>query len=448
MHGLESPSACAYGRMMDSGDQRGIGRVLAGRYELVGVVGRGGMATVYRARDRNLGRFVAVKLFAAGTAIDDARRRAEVDLLARVNHPSLVSLHDAHLAPADSDEPSFIVMELVDGPDLRDVLDAGRITGAATALLAAEIAEALAVVHAQGIVHRDLKPANILLAPTGLPSPEFHARLTDFGIAHLVGADRVTTAGTVIGTAAYLSPEQAAGGEPGSPSDIYAFGLLLLECLTGRRAYPGTVIEAMSARASRDPSIPADLPVTWASLLTQMTSRDPALRPTAIDVAAKARRDGAALDGWTGVGSLDGLDTESTAAMPVPTRLLEPVAPVAEATVGLPKSSGSPARPDRKLTVAAGVLVVIGALVAGTVLAVTGASSPEEAETTPPATTTTNSPIETPVTDAPAPTVAPVDEETAAPEPEPEPGNGNSGKNGNGSGKDKGNGNGSGKDKK
>ncbi|WP_162240765.1 serine/threonine-protein kinase [Leifsonia sp. Leaf264] len=434
---------------MDSGDQRGIGRVLAGRYELVGVVGRGGMATVYRARDGNLGRFVAVKLFAAGTAIDDARRRAEVDLLARVNHPNLVSLHDAHLAPADSDEPSFIVMELVDGPDLRDVLDAEGLSGSATALLAAEIAEALAVVHAQGIVHRDLKPANILLAPTGLPSPEFHARLTDFGIAHLIGADRVTTAGTVIGTAAYLSPEQAAGGEPGSPSDIYAFGLLLLECLTGRRAYPGTVIEAMSARASRDPSIPADLPVAWASLLTQMTSRDPALRPTAIDVAAKARRDGSALAGWAGGRHEGGLDTESTAAMLEPTRLLAPVAPGAAATVGLPPSPAPAARSDRKLTVAAGALVVIGALVAGTVLAVSGASSPQEAETTPPATTTTSIPSQTPATEAPAQTVAPVDEETA--EPEPEPGDGNSGKNGSGSGKDKdkdtGNGKGKGKNK-
>ncbi|MET0783537.1 MAG: protein kinase [Leifsonia flava] len=415
---------------MSAGDHQRIGQVLADRYELTDVVGRGGMATVYRARDRNLGRFVAVKFFAPGTALDDARRRAEVDLLARVNHPNLVALHDAQLAPADSEDPSYIVMELVEGPDLRAVLDAGPLSGPATALLAAEIAEALAVVHAQGIVHRDLKPANILLAPTGLPSPKYHARLTDFGIAHLVGADRVTTAGTVIGTAAYLSPEQAAGADPGPQSDIYALGLLLLECLTGVRVYSGTVIEAMSARAARDPAIPDGLPVEWASLLTQMTSRDPSLRPSAMDVAIKARKDAPALDGWSFVDAQNGAEgTEATAAMPAPTRLLPPAT---AATVDLASPSpvpvaASPAveRPRRGLAVAAGVVVLAGAVVAGTVFIASGAGSPKEPADTPAA---TSEPSPVPTTDAPQPpaTVDPVVEEPTEPETgNPGKGNGN-----------------------
>ncbi|MEL4320501.1 serine/threonine-protein kinase [Leifsonia sp. YIM 134122] len=428
---------------MSTGDHQRIGQVLAGRYELTDVVGRGGMATVYRARDRNLGRFVAVKFFAPGTAIDDARRRAEVDLLARVNHPNLVALHDAQLAPAESEDPSYIVMELVEGPDLRKVLDAGPLSGPATALLAAEIAEALAVVHAQGIVHRDLKPANILLAPTGLPSPKYHARLTDFGIAHLVGADRVTTAGTVIGTAAYLSPEQAAGAEPGSESDIYALGLLLLECLTGIRVYSGTAVEAMTVRAARDPAMPDDLPVEWASLLTQMTSRDPGLRPTAVDVAIKARKDASALDEWVAIGAQDGSPvTEATAAMLTPTRLLPPAT---AATVGLASPSPLPspaapatARPRRRLAVAAGAVVLAGAVIAGAVFATSGGGPPEEPAETP-AATSVPSPV--PTTDSPEPpaTVAPVVEEPTEPEPEPETGNSGNG-NGNGNG-NSGNGN-------
>ncbi|KQX07990.1 MULTISPECIES: serine/threonine-protein kinase [unclassified Leifsonia] len=413
-----------------------IGQILAGRYELTDVVGRGGMATVYRARDTNLGRFVAVKFFAPGTALDDARRRAEVDLLARVNHPNLVALHDAQLAPADSEEPSYIVMELVDGPDLRKVLDAGPLSGPATALLAAEIAEALAVVHGQGIVHRDLKPANILLAPTGLPEPQYHARLTDFGIAHLVGADRVTTAGTVIGTAAYLSPEQAAGAEPGASSDIYALGLLILECLTGIRVYPGTAIEAMSVRAARDPAMPDGLPVEWASLLTQMTSRDSSLRPTAIDVAIAARAKAPALDGWMPPKvSSASPETEATGAMPTPTRLLPPAT---AATVNLGSTPPPPAPPTsaasagerrrRGPALAAGAVLLAGVVVAATVLITSGVGSPDEPAPTPAATSV---PSPAPSTDAPAPATDPVVDEPAEPEPEPETGNSGNG-NGNG----------------
>lgn len=277
-----------------------LGRTLAGRYTLLGRIGSGGMSTVYEATDDQLGRKVAVKLFPAGEARDDSRRRAEVDVLARLNHPNLVTMYDAHLASGDSAVPSFLVMELVTGPDLRATLDHGPLRGDVAAQIASDIAGGLAAMHAQGIVHRDLKPANILLAPTGLPAPTHRAKLADFGIAHLVGADRMTTVGTVIGTASYLSPEQATGAAPGPAADVYALGLVILEGLTGRREYPGTIVESMSARASRDPVISDAIPAGWVTLLTQMTARSPDARPSALDVAVTAQRLAPELEAWGG----------------------------------------------------------------------------------------------------------------------------------------------------
>lgn len=256
------------------------------------------MATVYRAYDRELERFVAIKVFAPGEAGDDARRRSEATALARLSHPNLVSLHDAHLSVDDDRTPSYLVMELVEGEDLGTRLDRGPLPGEEAAAIAAAIAEALVVVHAAGIVHRDLKPANILLAESEVPGGMPHAKLTDFGIAHLMGAERMTTAGTIIGTAAYLSPEQATGAEPGPPADIYSLGLVVLETLTGVREYPGSPVEAVTARAARDPRIPRSLPEDWHGLIGAMTSRDPRIRPTALEVAVMARELASQLVGW------------------------------------------------------------------------------------------------------------------------------------------------------
>ena len=276
-----------------------VGRVLSGRYELCRLIGRGGMAAVYRGWDTRLDRAVAVKVFSVGTAHNDARRHDEVNALARLNHPNLVTMHDACLAPVDSLSPSYLVLELVDGPDLRSELARGPLSGADTAALAADLAEGLVAVHQLGIVHRDLKPANILLAPTGFLPSSNRAKLADFGLAHLVGSERMTVAGTVLGTAAYLSPEQAAGVEPGPPADIYALGLVILECLTGRSVYPANVIEAVSARAAYDPRLPAGLPARWRTLIRQMTARDPEERPTAVQVAVRARELAPVLAAWT-----------------------------------------------------------------------------------------------------------------------------------------------------
>jgi len=203
------------------------GELLAGRYRLTGRIGAGGMGRVYRARDELLGRDVAVKLFYADAATpeDAARRASEARVLASLNHPALVTLFDAHVAPGDQ---AYLVMELIDGPTLSRRIDDGPIDPGVTARLLQDLAAALAAVHRAGVVHRDVKPSNVLLAPVPAPRREFRAKLADFGIAHLVDSARLTTPGTIMGTVAYLSPEQTRGVSPAPPADVYALGLVLL----------------------------------------------------------------------------------------------------------------------------------------------------------------------------------------------------------------------------
>ncbi|MCS5717596.1 serine/threonine protein kinase [Herbiconiux sp. CPCC 205763] len=262
-----------------------------GRYLLDARIGAGGMAVVYRARDEILGRTVAVKLFrdSAADPADAGRKTSETTLLAALNHHSLVTLFDARV---DSDDATYLVMEYVDGPTLRERIAEGPIAPRDVAAMTHDLAEALHVVHQAGIVHRDIKPSNVLLRPSdvpGVPGREFRAKLADFGIAYLVDSTRLTTPGTLIGTAAYLSPEQVRGAEPAPASDIYAFGLVLIEALTGERAFPQTgTHEAALARLTRDPVIPGTIGYPWRSLLTAMTSRDPDQRPTALDVVLAA----------------------------------------------------------------------------------------------------------------------------------------------------------------
>ena len=199
-------------------------------------------------------------------------------------HPNLVAVYDAHLGSgADEAAPgplSYLVCEYVDGQSLAQRLDGGPLPAAEVAEIGIGVAQALAVLHVAGVVHRDVKPGNVLLEnSTG------RAKLSDFGIARDLGTDPVTRTSDVIGTAPYLSPEQARGETVGCPSDIYSLGLVLLECLTGRREYDGEPIPAAVARLIRDPRVPADLPAPWPTLLRRMTSRDPDQRPTADEVA-------------------------------------------------------------------------------------------------------------------------------------------------------------------
>ena len=265
--------------------------LLSGRYRLGEVIGRGGMASVYSAKDVNLGRDVALKLFAPQSADPDELRRqeAEIELLATLNHPSLVTLFDAGTDTRIPEEPRpFLTMELVDGQDLRARIRHSPLPLAEVAVIGAGVSDALAYVHSLGIVHRDIKPANILLVPVR-PGEPLRPKLTDFGIARMVDGTRMTATGTMVGTAAYLSPEQSRGADLGPASDIYSLGLVLLECIKGELEYPGSAVESAVARLHRAPAIPDSVPAEWARLIRAMTALDPLDRPSAADLEVALR---------------------------------------------------------------------------------------------------------------------------------------------------------------
>ncbi|GAA1959959.1 serine/threonine-protein kinase [Agromyces allii] len=261
---------------------------MADRYRLDGFIGRGGMAVVYRGEDLVLHRPVAVKVFgAAAEGFDDRDRRAsEIALLASLSHRALVRLYDAGHDPSSGRE--FLVMELVDGRDLRETLRSGPLGSADAASMLADLAEALHAIHERGIVHRDIKPANVLLEPARLPSRTWNAKLADFGIARLIDDARLTSTGLLVGTPGYVSPEQVTGAVPAPPADVYALGLLVLESRTQQAAFPGPAAESASARLVRAPVVPAELGDDWGELLRAMTAREPGDRPTALEIVVAA----------------------------------------------------------------------------------------------------------------------------------------------------------------
>ncbi|MFF7736497.1 protein kinase [Streptomyces sp. NPDC007984] len=260
---------------------RGCARILAGRYRLDDVIGSGGAADVYRGFDLRLRRPVAVKVFRAGTGFDTEETfRSEAEILARLQHPGLVTAFDA----GHHDGDAFLVMQLIDGRTLKSRIADGPLAYDAAAALGAALAEALAHTHEVGIVHRDVKPSNIILDSHGRP------HLTDFGISRLLDATTRTATESLTGTAAYLSPEQVLGRPVGTPADIYALGLVLLECLTGRLEYDGGPLEAAIARLHRRPALPDSLPDDFARLLRDMTSLEEQARPTARDCARTLTR--------------------------------------------------------------------------------------------------------------------------------------------------------------
>ena len=261
--------------------------LVGGRYRLREQIGRGSMGTVHRARDELLGRDVAVKLIAtpAVNAGDLRRDEDEVRVHARLNHHNLVTLLDAGSDVQDPQRPQFyLVMELIEGANLRDRIAEGLLPPHDVAQIGYDIAGGLDYVHDHGVIHRDVKPANIIMFEYHNDATRVHAKLADFGIAVMMQAP-LTGDGSLVGTAAYVSPEQVKGEPLGPPSDIYSLGLVLLECLTGVRSFPGPPLPSALARLLHAPDIPAGVDPQWASLLAAMTATDPANRPSAREVA-------------------------------------------------------------------------------------------------------------------------------------------------------------------
>jgi eukaryotic-like serine/threonine-protein kinase len=364
-------------------------RVLAGRYRLEGLLGVGGMAQVHRAWDLLLRRYVAVKVFRPheGDPVGGERFDNEVRTLARLSHPALVAVYDTGTSGAEA----FVVLQLVEGGTLRKRMAEGPMPPEQVRDLGARLAEALAHVHESGVVHRDVKPSNILLDRTGT------AFLADFGLARSAASPRLTNSNMVMGTAAYLAPEQVRGEEVGPAADVYALGLVLLECLTGRREYDGGDVESAVARLHRPPDVPRDLPPDLVRLLSLMTSLTPRRRLTAAECAATLQA--------TTPRPL--LTTHAHVPAPPPRRRTE-----SEETLQV----APPARSRAKLLIASAV--VLGAI--GTSWAVSTALEPSSPGATTPTVTSTQTPVpvQNPV-ETSAPTSAPTPAANTQPQEHP-----------------------------
>jgi serine/threonine protein kinase len=262
------------------------GEPVAGHYELKERLGRGSLAEVFRAIDREGGADVAVKVAVGDSKKYFQRTNNEAAVLSALDHPSIIKFVTQGIMPAGAPLAGrpFLVEELALGTNLSEAARtrpplAGDVAGWACGLFGA-----LAHLHEKGLVHRDIKPANLMLS--GLRrSP---VRIIDFGIVAAAGSP--PEPGISSGTVHYMSPEQAAGGTAGTSWDVYAMGLVLLELLTGSKAFPGTAIESLVARTLRSPAIPDCLGPGWRSLLLALTAMDSHARPTAAEAAAEAAR--------------------------------------------------------------------------------------------------------------------------------------------------------------
>ncbi|MHB8643609.1 MAG: serine/threonine-protein kinase [Gaiellaceae bacterium] len=273
-----------------------VGEVVAERYELEELVGTGGMSSVYRARDRQLDRNVALKILHEHHLEDDEhveRFRHEARAVARLSHPNIVTVIDR----GESDDGSqFIVFEFVDGDNLKELIEReGPLPVDEALRLAIGVARGLAFAHAEGLIHRDVKPQNVMISADGRP------QVTDFGIARSLDIERgVTQTGTVLGTSNYIAPEQASGEHVDACSDIYSLGVVLFELLTGALPFEGENFVAIAMRHINEPApdvraFRRDVPLRVAAAVDRALEKDPRRRFPSMDAFAAeleaARRD-------------------------------------------------------------------------------------------------------------------------------------------------------------
>src|SRR6266849_6073989 len=274
---------------------------LLGNYEILAAIGKGGMAEVFRAHDKSLSRDVAIKVLPAALAQDPdrlARFEREAKVLAALNHPNIAIIHGLENTAANA---RAIVMELVEGPTLADRLEKGALPLDETLAIARQIADALEAAHEKGVVHRDLKPANVKVREDGT------VKVLDFGLATAVlagvreaghGADSptltlgATQAGMILGTAAYMAPEQAEGRPVDRRADIWSFGAVLWEMLTGKRLFHADTVPLTLADVLRKEldftQVPEGTPTPVRELLKRCLDRDVKTRLQAIGEARVA----------------------------------------------------------------------------------------------------------------------------------------------------------------
>lgn len=257
-----------------------IGAALEGRYRVDAVIATGGMSTVYRGLDTRLDRPVALKVMDSRYSGDVqflTRFQREAKAVARLKGDGLVAVYDQG-GGAPGDEPPFLVMELVDGGTLRELLrERGPMPPHAVAAVLTPICDGLAVAHAAGLVHRDVKPENVLISDDG------EVKIADFGLVRAVAEAGITSTSVILGTAAYLSPEQVGSGDSDPRSDVYAVGILAYELLTGRTPFTGdTALSVAYQRMDNDVPPPssaiAGVPAQFDELIRRATERDPAAR--------------------------------------------------------------------------------------------------------------------------------------------------------------------------
>ena len=275
-------------------------QTIADRYELKYVLGTGGMSSVYCAFDTLLERNVALKVLHDQYGDDEEyveRFRREARSVAQLSHPNIVTVIDR----GEEDGKQFIVFEVIEGENLKELVERGGPLPVRRALeLGLEVGRALAFAHGQGLIHRDVKPQNVLLNDEG------HAKVTDFGIARSLDGVGHTETGTVLGTSHYIAPEQARGEQIDAQTDIYSFGVVLYELLTGELPYPGDNFLTVAMKHVNDPSPNVldrrpDTPLRLVSLIERCMAKAPADRPASMsDVVAELEACVAELDAKAG----------------------------------------------------------------------------------------------------------------------------------------------------
>ena len=389
------------------------GTLLSGRYRLERPLGAGATATVWRARDVELGRSVALKLLDVDGAEPDLADRflREGRILGRLVHPNIVPV----LAAGDDGGRPYLVMALVEGRTLRERVADGPLAVDEAVDVVAAVAAGLAEAHRGGVIHRDVKPGNIICGDDGQP------RLVDFGIARASDLTTMTRADVVLGTAAYLAPEQATGDELGPATDVYALGCVLFELLTGTQPFTAPSAVAVAYRHVHDPvpmpgALRPEVPGALSAIVARCLAKQPADRypdAGALEAALRRWRSGA-VDEPTGALSAvvpSPPDPDATSVLAAATAVL----PGIDTTEYAPSVAPGRHRRGRR------ALALVAGLVAAVLAVALVAFTTDPGDPATPTTTSTTAPVFAPTTTAPPVAV------TAAP--------GNGGKAGNGKGK-------------